>query len=252
MNTQELHDSMATGLAQRGLPSEYAERAAAELADHHRDLVEELTTAGMDKPTALTKASSRLGDQKTLVKKAVHEYQRRHWCGRWPLLTFILGAPLTVVGTWAAIGISLYAISFVAPWLFTPLYADAYVAMSKVGQFWVVWFAMLVTVPSLCAVLFARLAYRSGLGWPWALASCFVVAVLAGLPRTWIDCEQVMGVISLNFSLSPTHIFRWYCGHGIGGGPAQAQLLQWLMPFAVGLFVIWQARNHAALKLAKL
>ena len=97
MNTQELHDGFQTELVRRGLPADYASGAAAELADHHRDVVEELRATGLDDSAAETEAAQRLGDRRLLVKKAVREFQRRHWCGRWPLLTFFIGPVVLLI-----------------------------------------------------------------------------------------------------------------------------------------------------------
>ena len=77
MNTQELHDGFQKELIRRGLPADYASSAAAELADHHRDLVGELCNTGMDESAAAREAAQRLGDHRSLVKKSVREFQRR-------------------------------------------------------------------------------------------------------------------------------------------------------------------------------
>ena len=105
MNTPESLNGMVSDLIRRGLPADYATRAAAEFSDHHRDLVEELQASGLSESQATTEASHRLGDSRTLVKKTVREYQRRFWCGRWPLLMFLFGpipvADCCVVRDWS-------------------------------------------------------------------------------------------------------------------------------------------------------
>ena len=40
-------EDIAADLVRRGLPVDYAQRAAAEFADHHRDLVDELQRSGL-------------------------------------------------------------------------------------------------------------------------------------------------------------------------------------------------------------
>ena len=49
-------ENIATDLVRRGLPVDYAQRATAELADHHRDLVAELRAVGLDETAASTEA----------------------------------------------------------------------------------------------------------------------------------------------------------------------------------------------------
>ena len=100
MNTPDALNELYAQLVRRGLPAEYARRAAAELVDHLRDLLDELQAVGMSESQAAAEASHRLGDSRTLVKKTVREYQRRYWCGRWPLITFLLGPIPVLVFTW--------------------------------------------------------------------------------------------------------------------------------------------------------
>ena len=66
--------------------------------------------AGLDEVAASTEAVRRLGDSRTLVKKTVREYQRRFWCGRWPLLTFLLGPIVFAVLSFVAIVLLAYCI----------------------------------------------------------------------------------------------------------------------------------------------
>jgi hypothetical protein len=55
-STLELLDGIAAELIRRGLPADYAERAALELAEHHRDLVDELRNAGWTDTHAVLEA----------------------------------------------------------------------------------------------------------------------------------------------------------------------------------------------------
>ena len=43
-----------------------------------------------------------MGDCRTLIKKTVREYQRRSWCGRWPLTTFLIGPIPLLLAAWTA------------------------------------------------------------------------------------------------------------------------------------------------------
>lgn len=101
---------IAAELVRRGLPVDYAQRAAEEIADHHRDLTEECRANNIDEPVAEREATRRLGDPRTLVKKTVREYQRRHWCGRWRLLTFLFGPIVFAVASFVAILLLVYCI----------------------------------------------------------------------------------------------------------------------------------------------
>ena len=109
-STHEPLEAMVADLIRHGLPADYARRAAAELADHHRDLVEELQASGWTDEHAQSEASRRLGEPHELAKKTVREYQRRYWCGRWPLLTFFLGPIPGLLMVWMITGLSLAGI----------------------------------------------------------------------------------------------------------------------------------------------
>src|SRR5262245_24633402 len=112
-STHEPLEDMVAELIRRGLPADYARRAASELADHHRDLVEEMQAAGWTESYALSEASRRLGEPRKLVKNTVREYQNRYWCGRWPLLTFLLGPIPGLLVVWLITGLTLAGIGWI-------------------------------------------------------------------------------------------------------------------------------------------
>jgi len=177
MNTQELHDSIASDLASRGLPVAYADRTAAELADHHRDLVEELRAEGTDEPAANREASSRLGDPRSLVKKSVRAYQRRHWCGRWPLLTFLIGPVVMLAAVWIGTGLLLYGLG-------TLFGADAQTTHPTTTAQYVGYLLckswILFLVPAAVIYWLARTASRAAMSRRWTLLAACVLAMVVG------------------------------------------------------------------------
>ena len=78
------------------------------------------------------------------------------------------------------------------------------------------------------ALIFWRLASRSGLSWRWSLAACLLVALLAGAytSQMQLPIEPGQG--------------RLMIGLGISSSPSAAQLLQLAMPMAIGLLSAWQ------------
>src|SRR5437764_607757 len=76
------------------------------------ELVQELQSTGFSDSQAMTEASHRLGDSRKLAKKTVSEYRRRHWCGRWPLLTFMLAPIPAYIAAYAATGFSVIFIVY--------------------------------------------------------------------------------------------------------------------------------------------
>jgi hypothetical protein len=168
---------MATELIRRGLPAEYARRAAAELADHHRDLVEELQAAGWTEYHAQQEASRRLGERRALVKKTVGEYQSRYWCGRWPLITFFLGPIPALLLVWLATGLVLAGIGWVAG-----MFIDepTTTAIETAGQY-VVCYALKIWLvlasPALVVSAFCWLAARAAVGRAWAVLATGMISV---------------------------------------------------------------------------
>lgn len=186
-NTLEAHDhsplaGLAATLVRRGLPIDYAHRAAAEIADHHRDLTDEFCASGMSESQAESEAAQRLGDTRTLVKKTVREYQRRHWCGRWPLLTFSFGPIAMLLLAWIATGLVVFAISWplMKLGIVGPHERDGIITIGEwvIDRTILVWF--LFAVPAAIVWALARLARRAALRWPWvALAACVLALTVS-------------------------------------------------------------------------
>jgi hypothetical protein len=185
MNTPESLNGIVSDLVRRGLPVDYAERAAAELADHHRDLADELRHTGWNESEALTEASRRLGDSRTFVKKTVREYQHRYWCARWPLITFLLGPIPILFLTYVAFVLVLYIV-------FTPL--------EKLGVFrqyppdgtltmgeWLLNLLAIALIgfigPAITMLMLARLAKRAALNWKWLVLSACLLGLTVGMMR---------------------------------------------------------------------
>jgi hypothetical protein len=186
-STHEPLDAVMADLIRRGLPAEYAQRAASELTDHHRDLVEELQVAGWTASHAVSEASRRLGDPRALVKKTVREYQFRYWCGRWPLLTFFLGPVPGLLVVWLITGLTLAGIG----WILELVIEDSTASeIEPVGQYVVGYafkFWLTLASPVLVMAMFCWLASRAAMSraWPWVAAG--MMATFIGFVPCKID-----------------------------------------------------------------
>jgi hypothetical protein len=184
MNTSmyEPLEGMVAELIRCGLPADYARRAAAELADHHRDLVEELRAAGWTDSHAVSEASRRLGEPRKLVKNTVSEYQRRFWCGRWPLITFLLGPIPVLLVTWFSTGSALWLVIGLLTKFGLTSYADvdrAFIGV-PVALKYAVLIGLFLVIPAAVMYLFARLAKRAALGWQWIVLVACIIGVFMG------------------------------------------------------------------------
>jgi hypothetical protein len=185
MNTPESLNSMGFELIRRGLPADYAERAAAEFADHHRDLVEELQAAGFSESQAITEASHRLGDSRKLAKKTVREYQMRFWCARWPLITFLLAPIPAYIATYVVVALSLCLTMYglINLGVTTTTDADAAFLAVPVAVKYAVLVSFTLMLPSIVLYGFSRLARRAALGAHWVLIAACVLGLFIGTFR---------------------------------------------------------------------
>jgi hypothetical protein len=260
-NAQNLHEQLAVQLIRRGLPADYACRAAAEIDDHHRDLIDELQSAGMSESQARTEALRRLGNSRALVKSTVRAYQRRYWCGRWPLITFLL----TPIPMWIAayLGTAM-VLTLAVKFLATSGCIESnelHIALREsprwLRQATAIW--LFVGSPTLVAFCMARLAKRAALGRSWiVLAACLLAFTVGsvrmeptGLGRRIYRVDPVTKApvadqpngIAINVPLiDPGWWYRsgwrrWYGGH-----PMQA--CQFVLPLAAACFVLIGSRQR--------
>ncbi len=177
MNTPESLNGLHAKLIRRGLPAEYAQRAASEIADHYCDLMTELEATGMSAAQAATEAECRLGGERTLVKKMVREYQRRYWCARWPLITFLIAPIPTMIAVWFAIGWSLYLIAFAVSklGLTSAVELDTMFRALPGAVKYATLVGIFLAAPAIVTYFYARLARRAALGWQWVvLLACIL------------------------------------------------------------------------------
>lgn len=170
-------ENFAAELVRRGLPIDYAQRAAEELADHHCDLASELEATGLDCEAAQAEARRRLGDDRVILKKTVREFQRRYWCARWPLITFLLAPIPTLLVAWYGVAILSWLIvsGLIQLGLISASDADAALgALPANTKYWVL-VSLFLLLPATVMYFFGRLARRAALGWPWiALVACLL------------------------------------------------------------------------------
>jgi hypothetical protein len=97
MASQPWRNRLIAALHRQGLPNAYVDRMVEELSDHATDLF--LEDPSMD---AQKEIDARLGTPEQLAAVAKIEFQRRTFAGRHPILTFIAGPLVAVIGTLVA------------------------------------------------------------------------------------------------------------------------------------------------------
>lgn len=237
-NTFAAPENLAAELVRRGLPVDYAQRAAAEIADHHRDLVGELRANGLEETAVAAEASRRIGDPRTLVKKTVREYQRRHWCGRWPLLTFIFGPVVFTVVSCVAIMLLVYCICLPLEQLGVRVdqTSDGIISPREQALAFVGHLLWIFAPLAISTLILARLARKAAMGSIWfGLSTSFLTIVASSIwfgfagevfPNRPADQGVTMaGVPLLRMPLGPMYI------------------AQCLLPFVVGAAMMLRMRR---------
>ena len=80
----------------------------------------------------------------------------------------------------------------------------------------------------LATAFFCRLARKAGVSLKWTLVACFVLALLGGLAKSTFDLptESTQGRLMIGFGLTPPL--------------SVSQVLQFLLPLAIGGWAVWR------------
>ena len=213
-------------LARRKLPPLYVERFVLELSDHFSDCMEDrMSTDAKD----LHGVFQRLGSPGQVASSAAQEYRRAKFSRRHPVLMFVLMPVLALPVLWfAKIMLVLLLVKALgieeggAVGIQSAIWRGADAALPYVIV------AMTAVPVAIAAAFFCRLALRADVNWKWALASCSLLAIIGGaaVAQLALPTETSKGSLSFGFGIS-TH-------------PSPAQMLQFLLPLAIGGWAIWR------------
>jgi hypothetical protein len=110
MGARPPHEQLRESLVARGLPEGQASRVAREICDHIMDLRDEAQRDGIPPEAVQDFVDRRLGPLDPIADAVVSEYRGRSFCGRHPVLCFLV-APLPLVTVaWAAIHVATLAV----------------------------------------------------------------------------------------------------------------------------------------------
>ncbi len=236
-------DDVRKRLARQLLPPSYVQRFIEELSDHLDDLKEE----GMDQ-----NSSSRLGKPEQVAEAAAVAYRRRSFLGRHPMAAFLVFGISPVVSLVALVALVMFGLRARPNSWDDPLFAG----LNRIGPSASAVAAYLtsvsvVVIPSIVvSILYCWLVGRSGINKKWVLLSCTILSVLAALP----SCEAKVALIPAESwaglrpwwpdSIGHFYYFftRTFCN--------PQQLMQFLVPLAVGLWFVWRKRDEGQLQVA--
>jgi magnesium-transporting ATPase (P-type) len=243
MDSQPWLDRVRQRLARQALPPSYIQRFIEELADHLEDLKEE----GMDRYS-----SSRLGEPEHVADNAATAYKRRRFLGRHPMAALLVFGVSPVVSLVALVALVMFGLWARPNSWDDPLFAG----LNRIGPSASAVAAYLtsvsvVVIPSIVvSILYCWLAGRSGINKKWVLLSSTMLAVLAALP----SCEAKVALIPPESwtglrpwwpdSIGHFYYFftRTFCN--------PQQLMQFIVPLAIGGWFVWRKREQGQLQLA--
>ncbi len=224
-------------LVRQLLPPSYVQRFMEELSDHVADLKEE----NME-------AVSRLGDPEQVADNAVAAYRRRSFLGRHPAAAFMVFGVSPVLSFLTVFTLAGGVFELCCEQVWGDNLADL-----KQYEPWaslaLPYFMSLLTVVIPCilaSILYCHLARWLGIGKKWMLLSCAMLAVLGSMSHCFA-----------NLSPSPGHhALLWGGGIPITIGQLASvfcrprQLLQFLIPLAIGWWFLRRKHDHGQLQVA--
>jgi hypothetical protein len=241
-------EALRGDLMRQGLPADYVARLVQELEDHVEDLFLEQencmhTEVPEKNPSLRDGLEQRLGSREQLMDRAVAEYRQRTFTGRHPVWIFLIAPIPAAIVCWA---------------LFFPLASlvlegMAFVLGSGLGLIhepaeewpqafiWAVRNLHLLSAfipPAIVILIWHRLFRHSGRTKLWGIASCLLIALIAGLyvTRLVLPTADTKGNLQVGFGLTTS--------------PTLQQVAQFVLPLALGSYLVIRAgRGSKALSL---
>jgi hypothetical protein len=248
MDAQPWLERLREELARRKLPPLYAERLVSELADHITDSMEDpMSTDAQDLRTIIT---HQLGSPRDVAASAAKEYRKGHFCGRHPVLSFVL-LPIVALPFLWAVGLLVFGVSLKLLGVGGGEPTADQLQLARTVLPYVV-SAMVVVPIALAAAVFCWLGHKAGVHWRWPLVACLLLAALSG--PTMVDAGLrgahprglLHGTRYRHVSAeSPDALGFVSVGFGMSRRPSLSQIVQFALPLAICAFVAYrQTRVH--------
>lgn len=224
-------EQLRTELVSRKLPPRYVARFVLELSDHLNDSLED--PMSMD-AFGLHDAVRPLGLPSEIAESAAAQYRQRSFSGRHPIVAFvampIVLLPLLWFGAlmaWIGVGAGVAALGL-GDMKFEVHDSPLARVATLLLLFGVVELPILLSTAFIC-----RLASRAAVGWKWQMLACFVLAVVASMAVA----DVVMP--------TPDSKGRAFFGLGVSAHPQASQIVQFILPLAIGLAALtWQLKTR--------
>ena len=177
---------------------------------------------------------ARIGAPATLADAARIEFDRRSFCGRHPIVTFLLAPIPLALFAWVATFATMFGCTagavMVAERLGVAPSSESLASWPNAAILATILFSLgVIGPPAALTVFLCRLARRNRLNWRWSLAGCVLVALIAGLFQAVLEpAATADGRGRLMF------------GFGLWLFPPLQQWLQFSFPLAIGVWLLWR------------
>ena len=222
MHGQSWLDELHRQLTRKRLPPAYVARFVDELSDHVTDFLEDqMSTDALQSHSVF----DRFGAPQDLARRAAQEFRQRSFCGRHPILMFVV-SPLLVMaaGTFASV-LAVVAVGRVCKWIDPALSSDR-LSPTAVAGMRMLCICSPLAPAALTAALFAWLAARAGVPRRWPIITGAILGLLAGLAQLDMYVSAAPGQSRLQL--------------GLGFSTALTETVFQLSKFAVPLLIgIW-------------
>jgi hypothetical protein len=240
MSNHHLLRTVAAELRRQRLPAADVARLLQELEDHVTDLFAE-QGGRMNEPMVVTEGiQSRLGRPEVLVAAALANRRQASIFGRHPILSFVVAPIPVAILSWIAFLFVCFGLMEIVGWLLGEEYAiDGRAVRDWPAVLVYAMNAMVIAVrflpPTMATALLCWCANRAGMSWRWTLTACGLVALVACavMVQVKLPAEPGQGQFLLGLEL-PVH--HWI------------NLIQFLVPIAVGAAFLWGTRSGAVVK----
>jgi hypothetical protein len=170
-------DELRAQLERKRLPPAYAARLLDELSDHVTDLLEDqMSTDALESHSVF----DRLGAPEDVARQAAAEYRRRNFCGRHPILMFVVLPVMAIpvayfLGMMTAIGVG---------WLWKSSHPG--LTSDQMSPLGIAGLRLLCTVAQVApvaavAAFFGWLAARSGVNRKWPIVMCVTLGLIVAV-----------------------------------------------------------------------
>ena len=232
MSNRPMLEAVAAELRRHGLPLADVARLLQELDDHMADLFAEQGGHMDERMHANEPIEARLGRPEALVAAALANRRQASIFGRHPILSFIVAPIPVAILSWIGLLLLWLGLLEATGWMIGEKEVLRDCPALRVYALKAIEIGMRFLSPALAGALLCWCADRAGMSWRWTLAATCLVALVAEALVFQVKMSAEPGHGAVVFGLG-FPVLQWI------------NLVQLLVPIAVGAAFLWRARTSA-------